>query len=237
MTINPLPAIFASELGASARTTGKKGVLHTIWAKKRLQVLEREIKREETFNLEGIALEMARAEKAWIESNFGVVSARLTTIDIPSTPKYPNGPTSPTLNTPRSPTGRRLSDKLRGLTLSTSEKDLIKTDAANTPIHEYHPLSPEPDDVAYSSFGSFRRDPTASGEKRMTPQSPPSSIKALQSKSPSSSMVSPTRPEDVEAENDLFAKPLSPRSAGDPKSPFSMTSADGLPFSRTAKDT
>ena len=37
---NPLPAIFPPELGLSARTAGRKGVLHTRWAKRRVAVLE-----------------------------------------------------------------------------------------------------------------------------------------------------------------------------------------------------
>ena len=69
LTVNPLPAIFSPDLGASARYSGKKGVLHTIWAKKRLQVLDREIKREEEYNPEGIALDLAKSEKEWIENN------------------------------------------------------------------------------------------------------------------------------------------------------------------------
>ena len=123
LTVNPLPAIFPPELGATARTSGRKGVLHTIWAKKRLQVLEREIRREEEFNLEGIALEMALSEKEWIQTNFGVVP-RLPSIDLNSTPNYSNTPLSPVLASPKSPGGRRLSEKLRGLSLGTSKKDL-----------------------------------------------------------------------------------------------------------------
>ncbi|KAH0001697.1 hypothetical protein KCU72_g17819, partial [Aureobasidium melanogenum] len=69
---HPLPAIFSPELGASARQAGKKGVLHTVWAKKRLQVLKQEIHHEEQHNPEGVALSMAIQERDWIESNFGV---------------------------------------------------------------------------------------------------------------------------------------------------------------------
>ena len=80
---NPLPAIFSPELGATATQAGKRGVLHTIWAKKRLQVLQREIESESKDNVEGIGLEMAIAEKEWIEQNFGVL-ARPGSISIPS---------------------------------------------------------------------------------------------------------------------------------------------------------
>ena len=61
MTVKPLPAIFTPELGATAKASGKKGVLHTIWANKRLQSLDKEIRKEQEHNLEGIALEMAIA--------------------------------------------------------------------------------------------------------------------------------------------------------------------------------
>jgi hypothetical protein len=118
--VNPLPAIFPPELGITARSAGRKGVLHTIWAKKRLQVLEKEIKDESAYNPEGVALEMALQEKEWIESNFGV-GGRPAALQISTLPAVPLSPT----NTPISPTGgRRLTEKLKGLKLQTSEMDL-----------------------------------------------------------------------------------------------------------------
>ena len=125
VSMNPLPAIFPLELGATARASGKKGVLHTIWAKKRLQSLEREISHEQEFNLEGIALEMAMTEKRWIETHCGI-STKSLTVDVTSFGKYPDGPVSPSMNSPRSPGGGRLSEKLRGLSITTNEKDLGK---------------------------------------------------------------------------------------------------------------
>jgi hypothetical protein len=68
---NPLPAIFPPALGASARTAGRKGVLHTKWAKRRVAVLEAEIEREGGMG-EGVGWEMAVRERVWIEENFGV---------------------------------------------------------------------------------------------------------------------------------------------------------------------
>lgn len=129
LQLNPLPAIFPPELGATGRASGKKGVLHTIWAKKRLQVLDKEIREECLNNAEGIALHMAVQEKEWIETNFGVTSRAVDTIvssHDSSTPSsvYPMGPT-----TPVSPvSGRKLTDKLKGLKLQTGEKDLSATD-------------------------------------------------------------------------------------------------------------
>jgi hypothetical protein len=124
--INPLPAIYPPELGATARTAGKKGVLHTIWAKKRLQALENEIRDESLNNVEGVALQMAIQEKEWIEANFGV-SIAPSALGASSSPS-PAASSSPFPSlTPISPTsGSRLGEKLKGLKLETNEKDLEK---------------------------------------------------------------------------------------------------------------
>lgn len=125
LKLNPLPAIFPPELGATGRSAGKKGVLHTIWAKKRLQVLDREIREECLNNVEGIALHMAMQEKEWIETHFGIGS-KLDASEQDSRDStghglnYPMGPT-----TPVSPSGGgKLGDKLKGLKLQTSEQGL-----------------------------------------------------------------------------------------------------------------
>lgn len=105
---NPLPAIFPPELSA-ATTQGRKGVLHTVWAKKRLSVLQKEIE-VEMKNGEGVGLEMALQEKQWIEENFGVGAKIIPDL------QYTTSPTSP-----KSPIGGgRLSEKLRGLKLGTN---------------------------------------------------------------------------------------------------------------------
>lgn len=110
---NPLPAIFPAELGASATAAGKLGVLHTVWAKKRLSVLQKEIEAEMKTNGEGVGLEMAMQEKQWIEDNFGVG---------PRAVPDPQHPTSPT--SPKTPGGGRLTEKLKGLKLGTSASAL-----------------------------------------------------------------------------------------------------------------
>lgn len=75
---NVLPAIFpqdkstlspSSSLGGK---TGEKGILHTIWAKKRLRVLAAEIAAEEKCNAESVGLDMAVQEKDWIMHHFGL---------------------------------------------------------------------------------------------------------------------------------------------------------------------
>jgi len=152
---NPLPAIFSPELGATARAAGKKGVLHTIWAKKRLQVLQKEIDAEARDNMEGVGFEMAVAEKEWIEANFGVLS-KPSGIVVPAQQESGalNSPTSP-----RSPGGGRLMEKLKGLRIGTTTEALSPGGAASKPAPEsvdtFNPLSPESSDVAVGSFGAF----------------------------------------------------------------------------------
>jgi hypothetical protein len=112
MQTNPLPAIFPPELGVSARTAGKKGVLHTIWGKKRLTVLQREIDTEMKAGAEGIGLDLAIKEKEWIEENFGIGA------------RYAQDAVEPPPSSPKSPGGGRLAEKMRGLKLGTSASDL-----------------------------------------------------------------------------------------------------------------
>jgi hypothetical protein len=248
---NPLPALFPPELGASARAAGKKGVLHTIWAKKRLQVLQKEIEAESRINTEGIGLQMVMAEKEWIETTFGVNAKPAgLSISLGEPALAPmKGPASP-----RSPGGGRLMDKLAGLRLGTSEKDLTPT--SSKPFS--NPLSPESSDIAISSFAVFKgANPSALAAKppqqpqsqptapprKVVPQAPPQfiteqqssglmgSLNALsnaapifQSRGPSASV------EDDDKDDGLFALPISPRSPEVGKSPFSFGANDTAPF-------
>lgn len=63
---NPLPAIYP----ARSLDSGRKGVLHTKFARARLCDLEAEIQREAAMNTESVALEMALQEKSWIEQEY-----------------------------------------------------------------------------------------------------------------------------------------------------------------------
>lgn len=63
---NPLPAIFP----AGSPDNGRKGVLHTAFARGRLRDLEDEIEREAATNAESVALEMALQEKNWLEQEY-----------------------------------------------------------------------------------------------------------------------------------------------------------------------
>lgn len=120
MQTNPLPAIFPTELGISATTAGKQGVLHTRWAKQRLSVLQKEIDIELKANEEGVGLEMARQEKQWIEDRYGIV---------PKTAPELSSPTSP-----KSPGGGRLSEKLKGLKLGTTPSALSRPPGMSSKI-------------------------------------------------------------------------------------------------------
>lgn len=198
---NPLPAIFPPELGACAREAGKKGVLHTLWAKKRLAVLQAEIDAEYKNNFEGIGLEMALQEKEWIETNFGVSAKRAqapTALHIPAAGEFARehaqSPPSPT--SPKSPGGGgRLLEKLRGLRLGTNERDWsshglgIATPPPTADNLTNNPLSPQSGDIAVSSFAAIKgtaRDPPAAAaapappRKAIVAQAPPAELLAQQ---------------------------------------------------------
>lgn len=236
--INPLPAIYPPELGATARSAGKKGVLHTIWAKKRLQSLEKEIKAESDHNPEGVALEMAMQEKEWIESNFGVGGQqRHAVVNLQDSSATQGAPLSPSY-TPVSPTGgRRLTEKLKGLKLETSEGGLARRNTASSrPDPDLHPLSPDEPDVAISSFSSFRTTTTTTSAPQSTvartfvSQPPPEQIIQAQQQQPIgfASLSSYSAPTTNDGEG-LFAKALSPRSPDIPKSPFSFSAEETIP--------
>jgi hypothetical protein len=232
----PRPALFPAELGASARAAGKKGVLHTIWAKKRLQVLQKEIDAESRNNVEGIGLQMAVDEKEWIESTFGV-SARPAGLHLSlaePTIAPMQGPASP-----RSPGGGRLMDKLAGLRLGTTEKDL--TPGGSAPFS--NPLSPESSDIAISSFSIFKgANPSALAAKppqrKVAAIAPPadvaqqqptglmSSLNALSGPAPDFQSRGPLSTDDDDHDDGLFALPISPRSPEVSKGPFSFAAND-----------
>ncbi|KAH6610923.1 hypothetical protein Trco_000943 [Trichoderma cornu-damae] len=193
LILKPLPAIFPEHFQAES---GPRGVLHTIWAKKRLRELELEMQAEMRANAESVGLEMALAEKQWIVNNFL------------------RAPAAPAPITPRSPVSGRLGDKLKGLRLATSPADLVPSPAvppgtANTftsPESQSHMLSPLGGDIAVSSFSAISRS---------RPTGPMSLDAALRGN------AAPSQPDLQDAEDDLFALPMSPRSPDMVKSPFS----------------
>jgi hypothetical protein len=120
----PLPAIFAPGLGVSRKDVGKRGVLHTIWAKKRLLELQDEIKSEMQANGESVGLEMAAQECQWIQEQFGIGDYA------PSVSQAAQKPSMPL----RSSASGRLSEKLKGLKLATSPADLTSGAGGKTAL-------------------------------------------------------------------------------------------------------
>lgn len=128
----PMPAIFPAELvangehaAAGANSRNKRGVLHTIWAKKRLRELQAEIDTEMRDNVESVGLEMALQEQQWIVDHFGLAEGEVAGAPQPTRLHIPQNPNGPGPASPRSPIGGRLGAKLKGLTgLATSPTEL-----------------------------------------------------------------------------------------------------------------
>lgn len=115
----PLPAIFPE--GLVNEDKGTRGVLHTKWAKKRLEALEAEIVAEMKNNGESVGLEMAAQERQWIVDHFGL---QIDTSSAEAQPLPPQSPETSSPASPRSPIGGRLGEKLKGLKLATSPAEL-----------------------------------------------------------------------------------------------------------------
>ncbi|KAB5580138.1 hypothetical protein GE09DRAFT_1279121 [Coniochaeta sp. 2T2.1] len=236
----PMPAIFPAELvangdhhGTSNTTRNKRGVLHTIWAKKRLRELQAEIDAEARDNVESVGLEMARQEQQWIVDVFGLAEGEVggapqpTRIHIPQGPAPGQGPASP-----RSPIGGRLGAKLKGLGgLATSPTDLAaaaqaaRSAAPKPPPSQptFTSLSPGAGDVAVSSFGSMFPSQQQQQQSRNAPQDAPpaggiGSLDAIIG----GATARPPVPAGDDVEEDLFALPMSPRSPEMKRSPFSI---------------
>lgn len=123
----PLPAIFPE--GLINEDKGTRGVLHTIWAKKRLEQLEAEMADEMKKNGESVAVEMALQERQWIVEHFGlqIDMSSAEAIPLAQSPNAAAGAKSETTKSPaspRSPIGGRLGEKLKGLKLATSPAGL-----------------------------------------------------------------------------------------------------------------
>ena len=107
---------------------------------------------------------------------------------------------------------------------------------SNTPKRESHPLSPESPDIAVSSFNSFRNTPVSaapgapSKKKKIVSAAPPEHIQAQQATDTAPSMDFVARQPSRESNDELFAKPLSPRTPADTKSPFSFSNSETMPY-------
>ncbi|KAL8371021.1 hypothetical protein RB595_001055 [Gaeumannomyces hyphopodioides] len=211
----PMPAIFHPGLGVDSRDVGTRGVLHTIWAKKRLSELQAEADREMKANGESVGLEMALQERQWIIEHFGLP---IPVVEAASRAP-PTSPVSP--SQPRSPIVGRLGEKLRGLKLATSPTDLAAASQAARHA-QISSLSPQAADVAVSSYSTFhgRSAPGAAAENAGV-----ASLDAIIGGG-SGATAAGGGPlgfsKDADTEEDLFALPMSPRSPEMKRSPFSM---------------
>ncbi|KIW01408.1 uncharacterized protein PV09_07172 [Verruconis gallopava] len=240
---NPLPAIFPPGFAESAVGSKKpsKGVLHTLWAKKRLHALQKEIEKEEALFPEGIALAMAVQEKEWIEETFGLGSQEISSHRqaLRGLGEVPQSPSSPL-----SPGGSRLSEKLKGLKLQTKSGDYQERGNAN------NPLSPEEADIAIPSFSAFKgANPAELAAKPAQRPSAPAAVRPIVPQVPSrqsttgsvgslagimagtdTSFTTAPASQADEDEDELFAMPLSPRSPEMTTSPFSFATSDTLKY-------
>ncbi|KAK4682021.1 hypothetical protein QC764_112750 [Podospora pseudoanserina] len=206
----PMPAIFPAEL-TSKQEAGLRGVLHTIWAKKRLAELQAEIEVEMRTNGESVGLEMAAQERQWIVDHFGLGPdhgvPKPTRLHIPQTAA---GPASP-----RSPIGGKLGEKLRGLKLATSPAELAAASQASKDMqHRLHSSLATASDGTGLAGRSIAMGSAGAGVASLDA--------VLGNNLPqSSSAVGKAGTEDA-TEEDLFALPMSPRSPEMKRSPFSI---------------
>ncbi|KAL2128840.1 hypothetical protein VTI74DRAFT_8586 [Chaetomium olivicolor] len=200
----PMPAIFPVEL-AGKQEAGRRGVLHTIWARRRLAELQEEIEAEMRENGESVGLEMAMQERQWIVDHFGLTpdpeTPQPTKLHIPQGSARPTGP--------RSPVGGRLGEKLRGLKLATSPAELA---AATQAAKSAQAPRTEPLVTAIS--------PPATGIAASASGSGVGSLNAIMGGAAPATVRGGTG--DDTNEEDLFALPMSPRSPEMKKSPFSI---------------
>ncbi|KAH0432608.1 hypothetical protein CcaCcLH18_06354 [Colletotrichum camelliae] len=211
-TTKSLPAIFPPGLGAGSSAIGTRGILHTIWAKKRLAELEDEMVSEMKTNSEGIGLEIAYQERQWIVEHFGVNLK--VNLDVGSSaPAVTPTPLAPSSSmSPKSTVGGKLGQKLKGLKLATSAADLV---TGSTGENAYLPpisFSPAPTDVAVSSFPTFARQAPSKVRGNAA-----ASLDAVLSNNEAN-----VEGNEHDLEEDLFALPMSPRSPETGRSPFNL---------------
>lgn len=154
LTAKSMPAIFAPGLGVGSREAGRRGVLHTIWARLRAGQLQDEIRTELRDNSESVGLEMAVQERLWIIDHFGLDDLRPPPdAGANAAAGWPLASPLHPPQSPRSPIGGRLGEKLRGLKLATSPSELANPLGSKTPapplpyLHFPAPLfccSPQP---------------------------------------------------------------------------------------------
>ncbi|KAI1456885.1 hypothetical protein F4805DRAFT_207300 [Annulohypoxylon moriforme] len=209
-----MPAIFAPGLGVGSRDAGRRGVLHTVWARLRAAQLQDEIHAELKDNSESVGLEMAVQERLWIIDHFGLEDLRLqeATTGATAVPVSPLPPASP-----RSPIGGRLGEKLRGLKLATSPSDLANP--LGTQFSQQNPHLPGPDRPP---------PPNRRGDEITPPRTgadPAAGVASLDAVLGGNAQIAAAPPatQSKETEDELFALPMSPRSPDmKTKSPFGL---------------
>ncbi|KAL2018962.1 hypothetical protein VTK56DRAFT_10256 [Thermocarpiscus australiensis] len=215
----PMPAIFPAEL-TGKQDAGRCGVLHTIWAKKRLAELQDEIAAEMRTNGESVGLEMALQERQWIVDHFGLAQGQ------PGVPKptklhIPQSPASPT--SPRSPIGGRLGEKLKGLKLATSPAELAAASQAAKSAHASRTQNLATSLSTADSVPIVSSSPSI-GSRKLQPTSGGGGVASLNAIM--SSGLAPAAAVDAggdhTTEEDLFVLPMSPRSPEMKRSPFSI---------------
>ncbi|KAG8165009.1 hypothetical protein KVR01_005284 [Diaporthe batatas] len=202
----PLPAIFPDGLVSESEGKGTRGVLHTIWAKRRLRELDAEVAAEMRDNSESVGLEMVLQERQWIVDHFGL---EIDTSSEGAIAPVPQNPDSSSPVSPRSPVGGRLGERLRGLKLATSPAELA---AAKEASHNEAKNSA----AAERKITAFT---PASGGAGLARPAGPGGIASLGAVIEGGA---PAPERSVDTEEDLFALPMSPRSPEEAKSPFSM---------------
>ncbi|KAI1845655.1 hypothetical protein JX266_008266 [Neoarthrinium moseri] len=212
LSTKPMPAIYMPALGADAsRDAGTRGVLHTMWAKRRLSQLQGEIEQEMKANSEGVALQMALADRDYIVEHFGLEHPDSANRDTQSSPRA----IPPTPQSPRSPIGGRLGEKLRGLKLATSPSDLANPGGRK---HHLYTLSPDVSDIAVPAHaGAYRKH----AQQQTVGSGELASLNALVGGSGQAAYGGRPPLESHGTEDELFALPMSPRSPEMKKSPFS----------------
>jgi hypothetical protein len=254
-TTNPLPAIFPPGLADRETANRGKGILHNLWATRRLQRLEHEIEEEAKTNCEGIAFQLAWSEREWIEKEFKISlreskgqsaqseSPKATRAQPIPRLQSPGGlnlrspgdaPLSP--SSPLSPGGSRLSEKLKGLKLqTTSDSSTVR------PADDEFAVPPCPGkreklmtDNTKSSSSPIQKKASPASKKDHGGAAPNmSSIGSVlagnrvggSSESSEGGSASGSK-DDADEEAGLFALPLSPRSPDMKKSPFSWAADD-----------
>ncbi|CAK7231508.1 hypothetical protein SBRCBS47491_007953, partial [Sporothrix bragantina] len=198
---------------------GRRGVLHTLWAKQRLASLAAEIEAEMKANSESIGLQIALQEQEWVTEHFGVGPPTDTSTSLPCLPS-PESPTA-RIAMPRSPIGGKLGEKLRGLKLATSPADLAAAfqfkPIASTSITRSAQATNAPRPAVFGSRGGLHTsiEPYPGAHSSLD-----AVIQNSNAGGDTADISASGQRDDVEDE--LFALPLSPRSPEMARSPFSL---------------